>query len=64
MIRSTIDDGNATLPSIHDASRYWDPLLSIANETGMPICMHIGSSSTNPTTAPDAPTLVTFALRN
>lgn len=50
------------LPSIHDAGHYWDPLLSVANETGMPICMHIGSSSKLPATAPDAPTLLSFAL--
>jgi predicted TIM-barrel fold metal-dependent hydrolase len=49
-------------PSIHDAGRYWDPFLSVANETGMPICMHIGSSSKLPATSPDAPTLLSFAL--
>lgn len=30
-------------PSIH--SGHWDPLFSVAQETGIPLCMHIGSSS-------------------
>jgi predicted TIM-barrel fold metal-dependent hydrolase len=50
------------VPSIHDAYRYWDPLFTVANETGLPICMHIGSSSKLPVTAPDAPTLVSYLL--
>ncbi len=31
------------LPSIYDA--VWEPLWAAADETGMPACMHIGSSS-------------------
>jgi predicted TIM-barrel fold metal-dependent hydrolase len=50
------------LPSIHDRFGYWDPLFSVANETGLPICMHIGSSSKLPTTAPDAPVMLTLTL--
>jgi predicted TIM-barrel fold metal-dependent hydrolase len=50
------------LPSIHDANHYWDPLLSVANETGLPISMHVGSSSKLPVTAPDSPTVLTFAV--
>ncbi|WP_433521497.1 amidohydrolase family protein [Nocardia pseudovaccinii] len=34
------------LPSIYDTSNYWDPLWEACNETGMVVCMHIGSSST------------------
>lgn len=50
------------LPSIHDAGNYWDPLLTVANESGAPLCMHIGSSSKLPSTAPDAPTILGLAL--
>ena len=31
------------LPSVHTS--HWDPLLAVANEAGLPVCMHIGSSS-------------------
>jgi predicted TIM-barrel fold metal-dependent hydrolase len=50
------------LPSIHDAHGHWDPLLGVADETGLPVCMHIGSSSKLLSTAPDAPTVLSFAL--
>lgn len=43
------------LPSLHDPDRYWDPVFSAANETGLPLCTHIGSSSRLPSTAPDMP---------
>jgi len=32
-------------PSIHDAGGYWDPLWEVVNETGKPLCCHVGSSS-------------------
>ena len=52
------------LPSIHTG--HWDPLLSVCNEAGVAICMHIGSSSTNPSASPDAPEGVgaTLAFNN
>jgi predicted TIM-barrel fold metal-dependent hydrolase len=43
------------LPTIHDKDRYWDPVMSTASETGMVVCMHVGSSSTMPQIAPDSP---------
>lgn len=46
------------LPSIHDRDNHWGPVLSLMNETGLPVCMHIGSSSVIPTTAPDAPSII------
>jgi predicted TIM-barrel fold metal-dependent hydrolase len=49
-------------PSLHDSGRHWDPLFAAAQETGMPICTHIGSSSSLPTTAADAPMIVPTAL--
>lgn len=49
-------------PSIHDRDRYWDPVWAAAQEAGLPICCHIGSSSKMPSTAPDAPFLVTVTL--
>jgi len=52
------------LPSIH--SGYWDPVFSVCNDTGVTLCMHIGSSSTNPAASPDAPEGVggTLAFNN
>jgi predicted TIM-barrel fold metal-dependent hydrolase len=41
------------LPTIHTG--YWDPLLQVCNDTGVTLCMHIGSSSTSPAASPDAP---------
>jgi len=41
------------LPSIHTG--HWDPLLQVCDETGVTLCMHIGSSSSNPAASPDAP---------
>jgi predicted TIM-barrel fold metal-dependent hydrolase len=43
------------LPDIHDPSRYWDPVMAAAHETGMVACMHIGSSSVMPKISPNAP---------
>lgn len=50
------------LPSLHDRGRYWDPVFAAAEETGLPLAIHFGSSSSIPTTSPDAPLLVTGAL--
>jgi predicted TIM-barrel fold metal-dependent hydrolase len=50
------------LPSLHDAGNYWDPVLAAANDTGMPLCVHFGSSSSMPRTSDDAPLLVTGTL--
>jgi predicted TIM-barrel fold metal-dependent hydrolase len=41
------------LPTIH--SNEWDPMFQVCNDTGVTLCMHIGSSSTNPSASPDAP---------
>jgi predicted TIM-barrel fold metal-dependent hydrolase len=41
------------LPSIHSGA--WDKFFAVADETGMPLCTHIGSSSMPPVTSPDAP---------
>ncbi|HEX4862452.1 MAG TPA: amidohydrolase family protein [Acidimicrobiales bacterium] len=48
------------LPSIHTG--HWDPLLAVANEARVPICMHIGSSSKLVTTSEDAPPTVLVSL--
>ena len=50
------------LPSLHDPDRSWEPMVSAAAETGMPICMHLGSSSKLPSTSPDMPMLGIIAL--
>jgi predicted TIM-barrel fold metal-dependent hydrolase len=52
------------LPSIHTG--YWDPVLAACNDTGVTLCMHIGSSSSNPAASPDAPEGVagTLAFNN
>ncbi len=43
------------LPTIHDKDRYWDPVMATADELGLVACMHVGSSSTLPQIASDAP---------
>lgn len=50
------------LPSIHDADRFWHPVFAAANETGLPLAIHFGSSSSVPETSPDAPGLVSGTL--
>lgn len=41
------------LPSIHTG--YWDPFLAACEATETVVCLHVGSSSTSPSTTPDAP---------
>ena len=41
------------LPSIHTG--YWDPFLAACEETETVVCLHVGSSSTSPSTTDDAP---------
>jgi predicted TIM-barrel fold metal-dependent hydrolase len=48
------------LPSFH--TRHWDPVLSALEETGMPMCLHFGSSSLVPGFAEDAPFAVAISL--
>ncbi|MFA1546057.1 amidohydrolase family protein [Actinomadura chokoriensis] len=48
------------LPSFH--TDHWDPVLSAAEETGMPLSMHFGTSGQAPITAPEAPMAVMIAL--
>jgi predicted TIM-barrel fold metal-dependent hydrolase len=52
------------LPSIHDRDGYWLPFVEACDETGTVICMHIGSSSSVPTSAPDAPSCVRMTMVN
>jgi predicted TIM-barrel fold metal-dependent hydrolase len=44
------------LPSVH--TDHWEPLWSAVDEIGIPVCMHIGSSSRLLTTSADAPPTV------
>ena len=54
---------NLGLPSIHDPSRFWDPLFRACDETGTVICMHIGSGSKMADVSPFAPRAAnTFAM--
>jgi len=50
------------LPSIHDPSRYWDPVFEACDETGTVLCMHIGSGSRMAETSPFAPRAVNTTL--
>jgi len=36
------------LPTINDPNRYWDPFFRAAEECGVVVCMHVGSSSQIP----------------
>ena len=48
------------LPSFH--TDHWDPLFSAAEEAGMPLCLHFGTSGKVPSTAPEAPMAVFISL--
>jgi predicted TIM-barrel fold metal-dependent hydrolase len=48
------------LPSYH--TEYWDPFFAACSDTGVVICLHIGSSSSMNITAVDAPPDVAIAL--
>ncbi|MEV0766731.1 amidohydrolase family protein [Nocardia salmonicida] len=48
------------LPSFY--TDHWDPVFAAAEETGMPLCMHFGSSSRAPITSPEAPMAVMISL--
>lgn len=50
------------LPTIHDVNRYWDPVMAAAQDTQMVISMHVGSSSTMPVIASDAPGLANLTF--
>ena len=50
------------LPTIHDPGRYWDPVMSAAQQTGMVVSMHVGSSSTMPSISSDAPPLANLTF--
>jgi predicted TIM-barrel fold metal-dependent hydrolase len=41
------------LPSLHTG--WWDPYLAACEETDTVVCLHVGSSSSAPTTSSDAP---------
>jgi predicted TIM-barrel fold metal-dependent hydrolase len=48
------------LPSIH--TDHWNPLWAAIQDTGLPICKHIGSSSRHYSTSDDAPGQVLLTL--
>lgn len=48
------------LPSMYTGA--WDPLWAACEETDTTVSMHIGSSSSMPTTSPDAPLAVSMSL--
>ena len=50
------------LPSVYDRGGWWEPFFRACNETGTNISMHIGSSPIIPTTAPDAPYMITSII--
>ncbi len=60
-IAFTEDPFKLGLPSLHDPDRAWDPLFDAAQETGMPLCTHIGSASWTPPGPPEQPFTVGLA---
>jgi predicted TIM-barrel fold metal-dependent hydrolase len=48
------------LPSLYSGA--WDPLWEACAEADLTVSMHIGSSSSMPTTSPDAPLATTMSL--
>jgi predicted TIM-barrel fold metal-dependent hydrolase len=49
------------LPTIHDPGGYWVPVMEAANELGMVVCIHVGSSSTMPKICSDSPFMANLA---
>jgi len=49
------------LPTINDPGRYWEPVMAAADDTGMVVSMHTGSSSTMPKINKDAGFMATLA---
>ena len=49
------------LPTIHDPSQYWDPVMAAAADNELVVCMHVGSSSQLPRISPDAPVLANMS---
>jgi predicted TIM-barrel fold metal-dependent hydrolase len=49
------------LPTIHDPGGYWLPVMAAANDLGMVVCMHVGSSSTMPKICSDSPFMANLA---
>jgi predicted TIM-barrel fold metal-dependent hydrolase len=52
--------GKLGLPDYH--STYWDPFFKACSETGVVVCLHIGSSSSMQIPSPDAPPEVMISL--
>ena len=50
------------LPTISDPARYWDPVMAAAQDTGMVVSMHVGSSSTMPMVWSNAPALANLTF--
>jgi len=50
------------LPTIHDPTRSWDPVMAAAQDTQTVVCMHVGSSSTMPVISTDAPGLANLTF--
>jgi predicted TIM-barrel fold metal-dependent hydrolase len=50
------------LPTIHDPSGYWNPVMTAADELGMVVCMHVGSSSTMAKVSSNSPSLANLAF--
>jgi predicted TIM-barrel fold metal-dependent hydrolase len=48
------------LPSLYSGA--WDPLWAVCQDAGLTVSMHIGSSSSMPTTSADAPLATTMSL--
>jgi predicted TIM-barrel fold metal-dependent hydrolase len=51
---------NLGLPSWH--SDHWDPFFAVANEAGVPVCLHIGSSGRLIDGSPESPYAVHVAV--
>jgi predicted TIM-barrel fold metal-dependent hydrolase len=50
------------LPTIHDPSRYWDPVLKAAEDCDQVLSVHIGSSSTMYKVASNSPFIANMAM--
>ena len=50
------------LPTIHDSSHYWDPVIAAANDMDQVLSIHIGSSSTMYKVASNSPFMANMSM--
>jgi predicted TIM-barrel fold metal-dependent hydrolase len=61
-IAFTEDPVHQGFPSLHDPDGYWEPVFAAAQEAQLPLCVHMGSSSTVVGHRPDRPAVTRLTM--